>query len=140
MTERTNSLRERYGALTVDELQNVAIEVVSMTMPVICWTRSFFVAESQILENIGNIFGVDGARAAHRKIPSVATQRKNYPSLQTRGVRDFDFRDIGWSFRFIYSERPEKQHRYDNRRRYLVSLVWIIAEARRLVWRFLLRR
>ena len=139
MTERTNSLRERYGALTDDELQNVAIEggltddareLLDQEL------RRRGIADvgeyKQYLQRVDQKRLTEKHQALQRKEKSIRLYSRMGYGISIFGILAGLFA--------LYIQKDEK-----NGVGMIIAsaislpLVWIIAWVRRLVWRFLLR-
>jgi hypothetical protein len=139
MTERTNSLTERYAALTDDELQNVAIE------------GGLTDDARELLDQELRRRGVADVGEYKRYLQRVDQKRltEKHQALQhkERSIRLYSRMGYGISIFGIlaglfalYIQKDEKNGvGMIIASAILLPLVWIIAWVRRLVWRFLLR-
>jgi hypothetical protein len=139
MTERTNSLRERYVALTDDELQNVAIEggltddareLLDQEL------RRRGIADvgeyKQYLERVDQERLREKHQALQRKEKSIRLYSRMGYGISIFGILAGLFA--------LYIQKDEKNGvGMIIASAILLPLVWIIAWVRRLVWRFLLR-
>jgi hypothetical protein len=140
MTERTNSLRERYGALTDDELQNVAIE------------GGLGDDARDLLDQELRRRGISDLGEYRQFLQRMEQERltEKYQVLQRKEKTIRLYRRAGYGISIfailaglfaLYIQKDEKNGiGMIIAGAILVPLVWIIAEIRRLVWRFLLRR
>jgi hypothetical protein len=139
MTERTNSLREHYGALTDDELQNVAIEggltddaraLLDQEL------RRRGIADvgeyKQYLERVDQERLREKHQALQRKEKSIRLYSRMGYGISIFGILAGLFA--------LYIQKDEKNGvGMIIASAILLPLFWIIAWVRRLVWRFLLR-
>ena len=139
MTERTNSLTERYAALTDDELQNVAIEggltddareLLDQEL------RRRGIADvgeyKQYLQRVDQEWLTEKHQALQRKEKSIRLYSRMGYGISIFGILAGLFA--------LYIQKDEKNGvGMIIASAILLPLVWIIAWVRRLVWRFLLR-
>jgi hypothetical protein len=139
MTEQTNSLRERYSALSNDELQNVAIE------------GGLTDEARELLKQELRRRGIDDVGEYEEYLQRADQERlgKRQQALQRREKSIRLYSRIGYGISLfgalaglfaLYIQKDERNGvGMIIASAILFPLVWIIATLRRLVWRFLLR-
>jgi hypothetical protein len=139
MTEQTNSLRERYSALSNDELQNVAIE------------GGLTDEARELLKQELRRRGIDDVGEYEEYLQRADQERlgKRQQALQRREKSIRLYSRIGYGISLfgalaglftLYIQKDERNGVGMIIASAILSpLVWIIATLRRLVWRFLLR-
>jgi hypothetical protein len=139
MTERTNSLRERYSALSDDELQNVAID------------GGLTDEARDLLDQELHRRGIDDVGEYQEYLQRVDRERlgKKQQALQRREKSIHLYSRIGYGISLfgilaglfaLYVQKDERNGvGMIIASAILFPLVWVIAMLRRLVWRFLLR-
>jgi hypothetical protein len=139
MTERTNSLRERYSALSDDELQNVAVE------------GGLSAEARELLDQELRRRGINDLGEYKEHLQRVDQERleKKQLALQRKEKSIRLYTRLGYSLSLfillaglfvLYVQKNEKGGiGLIIAGAALFPLVWINATVRRLVWRFLLR-